>query len=186
MTALELKQTFQTYFDEMDKCLRAGCYWALVHLIVIMPDICGALESEDGQATFEQYKQWAECHLAGSILQPNEWYGLRCVLLHQGRTLGGGGRYQNYVFSAPLGKVVHENVPKGAVHLDVREMTKELQAAMDHWFTDIEANKNAGIVKNITRNLPALAREHVEMRQPVGLPGSYQVPIVMTNTTSSP
>jgi hypothetical protein len=43
-TAADLEQAFSVYFTEMESCENAGCYWALLHLAVILPDVCGAFE----------------------------------------------------------------------------------------------------------------------------------------------
>jgi hypothetical protein len=47
-TPEELEKAFAVYFDEIERCRRAGAYWALLHVVVALPDICAALESENG------------------------------------------------------------------------------------------------------------------------------------------
>jgi hypothetical protein len=44
LTLADLEQAFKVHFDEMEKCEDKKCYWALLHLVVILPDICGALD----------------------------------------------------------------------------------------------------------------------------------------------
>lgn len=43
-TAEELKAAFAVYYSEMDRCEKAGAYWALLHLALVLPDICASLE----------------------------------------------------------------------------------------------------------------------------------------------
>lgn len=33
LTESQVCEAFKTYFDEMDKCARSECYWALLHLV---------------------------------------------------------------------------------------------------------------------------------------------------------
>jgi hypothetical protein len=53
LTESELCEAFKTYFDEMDKCAAAECNWALLHVVLVMPDICAALEHPKGDTTNE-------------------------------------------------------------------------------------------------------------------------------------
>jgi hypothetical protein len=50
LTVADLEAAFKTYVDEMDRCVAATCYWALLHVVVALPDVCAALESADGEA----------------------------------------------------------------------------------------------------------------------------------------
>lgn len=43
LTGADLEQAFQVYFEEMDRCKAGQCHWALLHLVLVLPDICGAL-----------------------------------------------------------------------------------------------------------------------------------------------
>ena len=45
-TVDDLTTAFNVYFDEMTACEKNGCYWALLHLLVSLPDICAALEGK--------------------------------------------------------------------------------------------------------------------------------------------
>ncbi len=101
MTPVELNQAFKMYFEEMDRCVLQGCYWALLHLSMVLPDICAALESEDGQGKPDKYKNWCKRYLADRFMSPSDWYALRCALLHQGRTTSEEGRYRSFSLSSP-------------------------------------------------------------------------------------
>ena len=54
-TVARLESAFHVYFDEIERCRRAEAYWALLYVLVSLPDICGALESENGWATEKKY-----------------------------------------------------------------------------------------------------------------------------------
>src|SRR5712691_5664470 len=97
----ELKNGFSTYFAEMDSCQAAGCYLALLHLVVVLPNICAALESRSGEAHGTEYMKWCDEFLVGDSLSSIERWEMRCALLHQGTTLTDArarGRYASYSF----------------------------------------------------------------------------------------
>jgi hypothetical protein len=166
----EIQKKLGTYFDEMNRCEKGGCYWALLHLAVVLPDICGALEADDGEAKPERYQDWCGRHLADERLTGLEWYGIRCTVLHQGRTLARPGkRYGSYCFEYPGGrhKIPYPpndpaRWPDGQDHLslDVGKMAEEVMVAVDKWIAylaqeDPEAVRRA---KNVKKNLWTVAK----------------------------
>ena len=69
--------------------------------ILALPDICGALESENGKATGPKYKAWLTANVPEEAAIADMLYGLRCSLLHQGSAYPHGGFFPvaNWVFS---------------------------------------------------------------------------------------
>jgi len=62
LTADDFEQAFSLYFKEMDRCVAMGCYWALLHVLLALPDVCAALEAP--QATVrERYTEWCRRYL---------------------------------------------------------------------------------------------------------------------------
>lgn len=96
ITRAQLEQAFEVYLGEMACCDTAKCYWALLHLVIIMPDICAALESTRGEAKPKYYMDWCRRYLASPSISPKEWYEIRNLILHQGRTKKLKGRYAGY------------------------------------------------------------------------------------------
>ena len=86
LTKADLQDAFRAYFDEIESCVYNRCYWALLHLIIIIPDICGALEPSNGEANSHRHKEWCKRYIADAVMSEVEWWGIRCILLHQGRT----------------------------------------------------------------------------------------------------
>jgi hypothetical protein len=191
LTQQQLEVGFGVYFDEIHRCQVNKCYWALLHLVIILPDICGALESEDGQAKGERYKDWCKRHLAEQTLSEEEWYDIRCVVLHQGRTLASKGRYRAYSFSQPneqgvrAHRIITDRNGILEINLDVAEMTKEILAAMQGWFCELLADPNAPRARNVDANLPSLANVSPRGNETIqGLTIRQTLPIRLT--TSSP
>ncbi len=162
LTRGELENKFTIYFEEVSRCLKHRCGWSLLHLMLALPDVCGALESDDGVATGPRYKDWCRRYLTDPLLLPAERWDLRCVLLHQGRTLSGGGpaiRYQRYTFAQPEeeGPTGHRVEGGTTLHLDVRTMAFEVTRVMRQWFDELECGTDPVRSRNVERNLPSLA-----------------------------
>ena len=45
-TTQQLRSDFALYLEEIDRCLGAKCYWALVHVLLALPDVCASLEAD--------------------------------------------------------------------------------------------------------------------------------------------
>ncbi len=191
LTAQWLDETFKVYFEEMDRCRKAKCYWALLHLVLVLPDVCAAMETDNGETKGELYKQWCAKYLSDHLIQSNDWYQMRCRVLHQGITQDTNQRsqYTNVAFSQPSehGMRVHRCVnetPEGKVlQLDVGEMEKEMRAALSNrWFVQLLKQEQPQIVLNVTRN----ANRIVRLQDKPAMPIVVKMHTTQTLTTSRP
>src|SRR5262249_5209836 len=140
LTLGDLRYRFGMYAEEAGRCKRSGCYWSLLHLVMSLPDICSALELEDGadkdKNSEERYKNWCWKYLATLEFNGTDWWDARDALLHQGLTNPGeSARYQGFFFSAPGGpghKVLDPESNK--LRLDVWSLANEMFAALEKWF----------------------------------------------------
>jgi hypothetical protein len=176
ITRPQLEQAFKVYLGEMSRCATAKCYWALLHLVIIMPDICAALESTRGEAKPKYYMDWCR-------ISPIEWYEIRNLILHQGRTKKLKGRYIGYSFHQPetYSTVVHRHLDGRTLRLDVHELSREMREAMNRWFEEIEANIHLNHSQNVARNVSSLVRLY-----PPVLPAPQSPFIQVYTFTSSP
>lgn len=183
LTRPALEQTFKVYFDEMKRCIDGKCYWALLHIVLVLPDVCAAMETDNGDAATPKYLNWCKRYLADKKIKAEDWYRMRCVILHQGRTLDKKCKYSAFSFSQPNedGSIVHRCVkedPQGKIlELDVGKMADEVCAAINKWFDYIEKNENPPVVENIARNSGLLVRSHDTSAMPIA---------IQVCTTSSP
>jgi len=157
MTANELRNYFKVYLEQIPILANANADWALLHYIIIFPDICGALENPNGESSKANYISWANRYVSDSLLTGEEWYDIRCHILHQGITAG-KGRYPNYYFKSPGATAIsHKSVlPNGRIILDVHAMKDELLVGLEKWFLDTEKNQE-NRSKNVVYNIPSLA-----------------------------
>ncbi len=158
-----LAQAFGTYFQEIDRCLAAKCHWSLLHLLVVLPAVCAALETPSGEAGENEYKKWCRRYFdRDARFTSADRYAVRVALVHQGRTTADdAGQYRSYSFVPPSGRDVHLTVRDfGSGHrnltIDVGQLASETKHAMERWFKDIE---NADRLLNIDRNVRLLARQ---------------------------
>src|SRR5262245_34573615 len=190
LTVAELETAFKTYFDEMDRCETLKCYWALLHMIVALPDICAALESKTGDAgNGGLYRAWCKQNFRKGALSGEDRYLIRCALLHQGRTIPAAGRgsYASYSFiqPGPSGATAHNWVSDGRnITLDVGEMARDTRTAMKTWFDKLPNLPNAEKRANVVRNLRHLAKE--KPKELPGYPGGIMpISVTVSSTTSS-
>lgn len=183
MASQELTSRFSTYFDEMAACQAAGCYLALLYLVVVLPDICAALESRDGETDGNKYKKWCEKFLAASGLSPIERWEMRCALLHQGTTLTDSrkpGRYATYSFMPPSGDDIHFRVStdgENNLTLDVSKLAGEMRAAVRLWADHLLLSANTKQLEIVKLNLQSLLR-----KQPKTIPGQGPLPPTFSST----
>ena len=157
----------------MGRCTDEGCWWALLHLVLVIPDICGALEADDGQSSGAKYQDWCRRCLPTHPLGPIDRYMIRCSVLHQGSSLPHGeGLYESVSFVQPgqtqevIHQVVSADAEKENITLDVKALGDEMVAGLEKWFLDLQESGNTLRLGNVTRNLRSLVR--VQPKKPAG------------------
>jgi hypothetical protein len=186
-TIAQLTDAFRVYLDEMDRCVAGKCYWALLHLVVVVPDICGALEAADGAATRAGYIDWCQRMFPPAPpapLTPIERYELRCVVLHQGRTLASRGRYTYYKFVPPSPPGVRAHgiqMASDQITLGVVEVAEETKRALRDWFQDLQDPAVAQRHARVAQNLPTLVTVKA---QPLPGIGGFLVNVTHTSTST--
>ncbi len=165
MTSEELERAFEVYFEEINRCIQMKCYWALVHILAVLPNVCAALETEDGETPDRGYIDWCNRYFP-SEMSGQDRYSVRCVLLHQGRTVMGHrlDKSVSFVWPTDTGNVPHgvtydfgegrTNIP-----VDVTRMAEDTTQAVRRWFADLQKPENRSRVRNVQRHLPWLARK---------------------------
>ena len=70
-----------------------GLYYLALYGALTLPDICGALESQNGRSSGPKYKAWLRANVPGQAAEAEQIYGLRCSLMHQGRAMPKGSHF---------------------------------------------------------------------------------------------
>ena len=78
-------------------------YYLALFASLALPDICGAINSEDGKANKWKYVKWYDQYVARTcpFLTGEDCYRFRCSLLHQGSTQHPKSSYARIVFVEP-------------------------------------------------------------------------------------
>jgi len=155
----ENHREMETLTSEIKNCLLNKLWYAGLVLTLMLPDVCGALESRDGKASRERYKAWFNTWVGRKYppdtLNADEMYYLRCGVAHQGRFKHPAMQYQRIFFTLrPGGNVFHCNVFNNALNLDIPMFCKDVIDGVEEWFALKKTDKN------VQRNLANLVQFH--------------------------
>jgi hypothetical protein len=160
MSVDQLRAAFGVYLTEMERCEKAGAYWALLHLALVLPDICAALEYGPDAKVGERYTMWCRDHFPKHpSLTPDDRYQIRNAVLHEGSTLTNKSQYRSISFVEPrvADLEVHQNVTTSVdgknLTLDVKQLADETRGAMGHWFVSLQESdeRNALVASRLNR-----------------------------------
>lgn len=140
-------RTLEIFLRQIDRASQAGFSYVALFSALAVPDICGALESVDGQATGEKYKRWFDRYVGvryGESFTGEDCYDFRCAMLHQARTGRLRGRYARVIFvvPTPAGNVFHNNVLNDALNLDLRLFCQDMVSGALQWLRDVANDPN--------------------------------------------
>ncbi len=97
---------FSALLEQIEKCVNQKLYYVGIMACLAIPDIGGAIDSNDGKATQKTYEEWFDKYAApkyqgigGNLLTGKECYFLRCSMLHQGKAQHKGLKYSEVIFS---------------------------------------------------------------------------------------
>lgn len=149
----------------------ARLYYVALFSALTLPDICGALESNDGQASKRKFIDWFDAHITpryNSFIDGETCYYYRCSMLHQGSAQLSRGRYSRIIFVEPRqpGIVLHNNVINDALNIDVHIFCMDICEAAERWW------QSAAEQANVAANLSRFIKRHPNGLPPyiVGLP----------------
>ena len=89
---------------ETESALRMGLYNIALQSTLAIPDICAALNSENGETNGKKYIAWFNENvpqLCDDYLDGEVVYILRCSLLHQGKFTHPKQKYDRIIFQPP-------------------------------------------------------------------------------------
>ncbi len=168
----------RTLTTQLQQSLETGLYYLSLFTALAIPDIAGALDSDDGQASGERYKVWyetwvrprfreavlAEIRLPvgteiNDLVNPLDGetcYRFRCSLLHQGSSQHPKSQYTRILFVEPgaTTTIVHYSRFDGALCIDLPRFCTEVVAGTTLWLESVESSAR---FKN---NYDRFARRH--------------------------
>ncbi len=149
--------------EQIQKGLDANLYYLSLFVALAIPDICGALESEDGKATSRKYKKWFNEYMVrkrpdkyGERLTSDDIYNFRCSLLHQGSSHHSQGNYLRILFIEPgfctyniHSCVVGAKTNAKSLLIDIRQFCDDIVIGVNSWIEDNK--KRANYKKNYNK-----------------------------------
>lgn len=144
----------QSHIEAINSAISAKLYYPAVLIALQLPDVCAALENENGETSGAKYKAWCFEYLSHryELLSGEMIYNLRCGVIHQGIFDHKKLPFEGIVFTLPEegGNIFHENISNGYLNLDAKTFCEDVCNAVLEW-----QNKNAGNVF-VKRNLKSL------------------------------
>lgn len=140
--------------DELVRQIRIALnnqlYYLALYITLTLPDISGALNSDDGIATKERYIDWFDNYVTpqnadptgNSLLTGEVAYQLRCSLLHQGKMELTNQEYSRIIFSTPEGMMrshcIEQQYNNGEIvlQLDVVEFCNQVLSGLDQFLKE--------------------------------------------------
>lgn len=166
-TIEQLNNDFALYFQEIERCEHAKCYWALLHVLLALPDVCASLETDPAGAKHkvgDRDVEWCEAYLPSSpTASASDRFQMRNALLHSGSTtadnLGKAHHtsyaHFSYVDPDTFDVSVHDTTDPGRTILNVHvaALVAETKHALDRWFEALQADpvKMSRVEQNIGR-----------------------------------
>lgn len=180
MTVQKLRSHFALYLEEIDRCLDAKCYWALLHVLLALPDVCASLEADPATKVGDRYVKWCDSYLpVGPAVSGVDRYHMRNALLHSGSTtaqnLGKTHQtsYTHFSFVDPdtFDLSVHHttNPNRTILNIHVAPMADETKQALENWFNALQGDpvRMARMEENIGR-LTRFQPKRILVTQPNG------------------
>lgn len=148
--------------EQLESSLESGNYYISLFTALTLPDIAGAMDSENGLSTGAKYKQWYETWARPRFMDilmetipehAKEYmtemenpfdgeacYLYRCSLLHQGRTVHPKSKYARIIFIEPgnTQMMMHYGTLNDALCIDLASFCKELILGVRMWLKEVE------------------------------------------------
>lgn len=183
-TIEQLRNDFALYIGEIDRCEKAKCYWALLHVLLALPDVCASLEVDPASTgrsdVGKRYVDWCASHLPkSSTVSGADRYQMRNALLHSGSTTAqnlGKTHHTGYVhfsfvdpdtFDISVHGTTDPN--RTVLNVHVAAMAAETKQALESWFIALQTDsmKMHWVEQNIGR-LSRLRPKGILVTQPDG------------------
>ena len=134
------------FLDQIRKGLENHLYLISLFSALAIPDICGAIESDNGEANRQKYESWFNRYVAlkyDHFLDGKDCYYFRCSLLHQGSSQHIKNTYKRIIFVEPLGEsmILHNNILNDALNIDVKIFCKDLISGAEKWLIENESTE---------------------------------------------
>ncbi len=125
-------------------------YYLCLFVALTIPDICGAISSDNGEANGQKYRDWYTQYVYPTFntLTAEECYHYRCTALHQGKSIPNKNKdYHRIIFLEPNQRsrisVNRIKTPsETAIMIDLRSFVEAMIQATNGWLKVNESADN--------------------------------------------
>lgn len=129
---------------QIERSLSSGSYLLSLYTCLALPDICGALESHNGEASGNRYKGWFNRWVApkyDGLMNGDQCYAYRNGVLHQGRAKHRNLGYKRIIFLEPNPNLTfHRNIFSDALNIDLTIFCNDLISSVREWLQAMKGN----------------------------------------------
>lgn len=138
----------ENLLTEIEKCIEHGLYQTAIGMSLSIPDMCGALGSENGRATGNKYKVWFRNNVGEDAgISAEDCYRFRCSFLHQRSTVHEDSNYKRIVFNDPSSSTkVYRSEINEVLNIDLHKFCLAIINAAKKWLLKVRDNPN--FIKN--------------------------------------
>ena len=127
---------------DLRNCLSQRLFFVAIDISLTIPDICSALESEDGTTDRHKYKKWVETYFPreyNGFIDASDIYKLRCASLHQGKFNHDNPKYSNIFFQVSDDSEFHCQIIGDSLILNTKIFVHDMIESRKKW---LETNKS--------------------------------------------
>ncbi len=137
------------FLNQVKKALDMNLYYLALFTSLTIPDICGAMDSDDGKAKPARHVDWFNKYVAQKyrgFLTGEDCYYYRCSVLHQGSSQNPKSTYSRILFVEPSAttNILHCNILNDALNIDVRIFCNDIISGALLW---LKENENTELYK---------------------------------------
>ncbi len=192
MTVQELKDAFSIYFNEIDRCEQAKCYWALLHILLAIPDICASLDDKYREVG-DGYVYWCDAYIPKSTnISSSDRYQMRNSLFHSGSSSvkNKGKKHQSSYFHFSFidpdsfDVSMHDTIDASSkiLNVHIKVMVEEIKQALENWFYALQ--KDQTTMATVQSKINFLSRSQPKKIIKTEIDGSTSIVPGITNSST--
>lgn len=149
--------------NEIESAIDNELYLVALQTTLALPDICAAMQSDDGVRTKARYIDWYNEYIkpnADIRMKAEDCYYFRCSMLHEGTTVPKPkgkeeASYKRIYFASPYDEryTIHNTVFNDVLFIDVYLFCHTIIECVRRWKQKMEEEKNECFLINAAKTI---------------------------------
>lgn len=134
----------EDFLQQIEEALDYNLYYIALQSSLTMPDICAALESQNGETTKSKYLTWYNKYFTADIwLTAEDCYYFRCANVHQAKTTHENSNYTRILFIEPqtVPITMHNCILEDSLCIDVNIFCRDMISSVRSWINSIKGTE---------------------------------------------